>query len=196
MTDRIITLTMNPTVDIASDADAIRPVHKVRTRNESFDPGGGGVNVSRVLRELGADTLAVVAAGGVSGRLLEELLDQGGVPRATVPTAGRNAPTAGDHQPRQPLRRHGRVLPPRVGGSVAGRARGQAGAVLADAPQRPRLGGVGDDAIGRVEQPAHQRGAERDASRHAETVVEPRSTRVRDQLTAGESRCSHDGRQP
>ena len=65
MTDRIITLTMNPTVDIASDADAIRPVHKVRTRNESFDPGGGGVNVSRVLRELGADTLAVVAAGGV-----------------------------------------------------------------------------------------------------------------------------------
>lgn len=89
MTDRIITLTMNPTVDIASDADAIRPVHKVRTRNENFDPGGGGVNVSRVLRELGAETLAVVAAGGVSGRLLEELLDQGGVPRASVPTAGR-----------------------------------------------------------------------------------------------------------
>ena len=89
MQRRIVTLTMNPTVDIASDADAVRPVRKVRTRDETFDPGGGGVNVSRVLRELGADTLAVVTAGGVSGRLLEELLDGGGVPRASIPTAGR-----------------------------------------------------------------------------------------------------------
>src|SRR5215203_2221361 len=89
MHHRIVTLTLNPTVDIASDADAVRPVRKVRTRDETFDPGGGGVNVSRVLRELGADTVAVVTAGGVSGRLLEELLDQGGVPRASVPIAGR-----------------------------------------------------------------------------------------------------------
>jgi 6-phosphofructokinase 2 len=89
MNDRIVTLTLNPSVDIASDADAVRPVRKVRTRDETFDPGGGGVNVSRVLRELGADTLAVVTTGGVSGRLLEELLDQGGVPRASIPIAAR-----------------------------------------------------------------------------------------------------------
>jgi 6-phosphofructokinase 2 len=87
--DRIVTLTLNPSVDIASDADAVRPVRKVRTRNETFDPGGGGVNVSRVLRELGADTLAVVAAGGVSGRLLEELLGEAGLPHESIPTAGR-----------------------------------------------------------------------------------------------------------
>ena len=85
----IVTLTLNPTVDIASDADAVHPVRKIRTRDENFDPGGGGVNVSRVLRELGADTLAVVLAGGVSGRLLEELLDQAGVPRHSVPIGGR-----------------------------------------------------------------------------------------------------------
>jgi 6-phosphofructokinase 2 len=89
MADRIVTLTMNPSVDLASDADAVRPVRKVRTRNETFDPGGGGVNVSRVLRELGADTLAVVAVGGVSGRLLEELLGEAGLPHHSVPTAGR-----------------------------------------------------------------------------------------------------------
>lgn len=86
---RIVTLTLNPTVDIASDADSVHPVRKIRTRDEHFDPGGGGVNVSRVLSELGADTLAIVLAGGVSGRLLEELLDQGGVPRRSVPIAGR-----------------------------------------------------------------------------------------------------------
>lgn len=89
MRNRIVTLTLNPTVDIASDADAVRPVRKVRTRNETFDPGGGGVNVSRVLRELGAETLAVVAAGGISGGLLEELLEQGGVPCLPIPTKGR-----------------------------------------------------------------------------------------------------------
>ena len=89
MNDRIVTLTLNPSVDLASDADAVRPVRKVRTRNETFDPGGGGVNVSRVLRELGADTLAVIAAGGVSGRLLEELLGEAGLPHESIPTAGR-----------------------------------------------------------------------------------------------------------
>lgn len=89
MDRRIVTLTLNPTVDLASDADAVRPVRKVRTRDETFDPGGGGVNVSRVLRELGAETMAVIAAGGVSGRLLEELLEEGGLPHTSVPIAGR-----------------------------------------------------------------------------------------------------------
>ncbi len=85
----ILTLTLNPTVDIAADADRVQPVRKVRTRDETFDPGGGGVNVARVLRELGGRTLAVILAGGVSGRFLEELLDEGGVPRRSVPVAGR-----------------------------------------------------------------------------------------------------------
>jgi 6-phosphofructokinase 2 len=89
MPDCILTLTLNPTVDIAADAEAVRPVRKTRTHNETFDPGGGGVNVSRVLRELGGDTLAVILAGGVSGRLLEELLEEGGVPCLSVPVAGR-----------------------------------------------------------------------------------------------------------
>ena len=89
MTPRILTLTLNPTVDIAADAPAVQPVRKIRTTNESFDPGGGGVNVSRVLHELGGETLAVVAAGGVSGHLLLELLAEGGVPHQAIPIRGR-----------------------------------------------------------------------------------------------------------
>ena len=89
MTSRILTLTLNPTVDIAADAPAVQPVRKIRTTNESFDPGGGGVNVSRVLHELGGETLAVVAAGGVSGHLLLELLAEGGVPHQAIPIEGR-----------------------------------------------------------------------------------------------------------
>ncbi len=89
MAPRILTLTLNPTVDVAADAPAVQPVRKIRTTNESFDPGGGGVNVSRVLRELGGETLALVLAGGVTGHLLAELLAEGGVPHRSIPIRGR-----------------------------------------------------------------------------------------------------------
>lgn len=89
MEPRLITLTLNPALDLAADAEAVVPTHKIRMHHEHADPGGGGVNVARVLHELGGDTLAIVAAGGASGRVLEEMLDEVGVPRRSVPIAGR-----------------------------------------------------------------------------------------------------------
>jgi 6-phosphofructokinase 2 len=86
---RLITLTLNPALDLAAEADAVVPTHKIRMHHEHADPGGGGVNVARVLYELGGDTLAVLAAGGAPGRVLEELLDDAGVPRRSVPIEGR-----------------------------------------------------------------------------------------------------------
>jgi 6-phosphofructokinase 2 len=85
----IATLTLNPTIDLASEAKAVQPIRKVRTFNERQDPGGGGVNVSRVVRELGGETLAMILAGGVTGRFLEELLDEAEVPRRSIPIQGR-----------------------------------------------------------------------------------------------------------
>ena len=55
--------------------------HKIRTGDDHLDPGGGGINVARVLHELGGDTLAVMMAGGVTGALIEEMLDEARVPR-------------------------------------------------------------------------------------------------------------------
>ncbi len=86
---RILTLTVNPTVDIACDAEVVRPIHKVRTNTEMQDPGGGGVNVARVVHELGGNVLAVIMAGGFPGRFLEELLTEESVPTRVVPIAGR-----------------------------------------------------------------------------------------------------------
>ena len=51
---RIVTLTVNPAVDMAAQALAVRPVHKIRTFGERYDPGGGGINVARVIHELAA----------------------------------------------------------------------------------------------------------------------------------------------
>jgi 6-phosphofructokinase 2 len=89
MSYRLITLTLNPALDLAAEADSVVPTHKIRMHHEHADPGGGGINVARVLHELGGDVLAILAAGGASGRVLEELLDEAGVPRRSVPIKGR-----------------------------------------------------------------------------------------------------------
>jgi 6-phosphofructokinase 2 len=89
MSQRLITLTLNPALDLAADAEAVVPTHKIRMHHEHADPGGGGINVARVVHELGGDVLAVHAAGGASGRVLEEMLDEAGVKQRSVPIEGR-----------------------------------------------------------------------------------------------------------
>ena len=84
----IVTMSLNPTIDVASEADLVRPTHKVRTSNETYDPGGGGVNVARVISELGGEAEVICPAGGFSGGLLDELLGQAGIRRTVVPIKG------------------------------------------------------------------------------------------------------------
>ncbi|WP_160000106.1 1-phosphofructokinase family hexose kinase [Roseomonas sp. 18066] len=89
MTPRITTLTLNPTIDLACQAEKVHPVRKIRTTDERQDPGGGGVNVARVVQELGGDTEALILAGGVTGHFLVELLQEIGLPHRAIPIAGR-----------------------------------------------------------------------------------------------------------
>lgn len=83
----ILTITLNPTIDIASEADLVRPTHKVRTFDERQDPGGGGINVARVLAELGGETEALFLAGSATGALLDDLLEQAHIPRRSYQIA-------------------------------------------------------------------------------------------------------------
>lgn len=84
----IVTLTLNPAIDASALAEAVRPVHKVRTTGERFDAGGGGINVARVLRELGGETYAIYLAGGATGGVLDELLDAAAVPHRRLTISG------------------------------------------------------------------------------------------------------------
>jgi 6-phosphofructokinase 2 len=88
MQPRLITLTLNPALDLAADADAVVPTHKVRMHHEHADPGGGGVNVARVLHELGGDAVAILAVGGASGRVLVEMLTDAGTRLHAVQVEG------------------------------------------------------------------------------------------------------------
>lgn len=89
MSGRIVTLTLNPAVDLGSIATKVEPTRKIRTRGEHLDAGGGGINVARVVHTLGGETLALVLVGGPTGALIEELLREAGVPHQALPMAGR-----------------------------------------------------------------------------------------------------------
>lgn len=87
MTD-IVTLTMNPSIDVSVSVEQLRPFHKLRCTAERRDPGGGGINVARVAKRLGAKVIAMYPIGGVLGQLLRRLVDQEGIPGLTIPIAG------------------------------------------------------------------------------------------------------------
>jgi hypothetical protein len=70
----IVTLTLNPTIDGASDADVVQPIRKVRTTNERYLPGGGGINVARVIGELGGLAVADYMAEGATGAIFDALV--------------------------------------------------------------------------------------------------------------------------
>jgi 6-phosphofructokinase 2 len=75
----ILTLTLNPALDMATAVPDIIPGHKLRCTDPHLDPGGGGLNVSRAIKALGGDSLALVALGGLTGDRLAGLIRAEGV---------------------------------------------------------------------------------------------------------------------
>ena len=84
----IVTLTLNPTIDGSASAEVIAPLRKIRTSDERYHPGGGGINVARVVAELGGEALAIYLAGGATGAILDDLLRDVGVACRCIPIAG------------------------------------------------------------------------------------------------------------
>ena len=70
----IVTFTINPAVDISTSVAIVQPAHKLRCAAPRRDPGGGGINVARVVTRFGADVLAVFTVGGRIGQHLKELV--------------------------------------------------------------------------------------------------------------------------
>jgi 6-phosphofructokinase 2 len=85
----IATVTINPAVDLSTAIDKIVPVAKLRGTSQRRDPGGGGINVARVIHRLGSRSVrAIYPVGGAMGTLLRRLLDEEGVESQTFPIAG------------------------------------------------------------------------------------------------------------
>jgi len=84
----VLTLTANPAVDISTSVARVEPTRKLRCSAESRDPGGGGLNVARVVHRLGARAVAIYPAGGLVGQRLESLVRSEGVESVVVPVQG------------------------------------------------------------------------------------------------------------
>ncbi|WP_347266147.1 1-phosphofructokinase family hexose kinase [Paracoccus sp. (in: a-proteobacteria)] len=84
----ILTVTLNPALDISTAVARVVPDAKLRCAAPGFDPGGGGVNVSRAIRIMGGDSMALVALGGRTGQRYADLLAATGIRVLALPAPG------------------------------------------------------------------------------------------------------------
>ncbi len=85
---RIVTLTLNPALDLATEVERVERGPKLRCGPVRRESGGGGLNVSRAITSLGGDTLALHVSGGATGALVEDHLAAEGVAQRRLPIAG------------------------------------------------------------------------------------------------------------
>jgi 6-phosphofructokinase 2 len=84
----IVTLTLNPAVDVCTSVPWIEPERKLHCTDAETSPGGGGINVARAVHRLGGVATAIFPRGGTTGALLCELLRAEGVPIRPVAATG------------------------------------------------------------------------------------------------------------
>ena len=84
----ILTLTLNPALDMSCDVPSLVPDQKLRCTEPLLDPGGGGLNVSRAIAVLGGESLALVALGGLTGDRLAGLIRREQVPFLALTAPG------------------------------------------------------------------------------------------------------------
>jgi 6-phosphofructokinase 2 len=85
--NELLTVTMNPAIDVSGATERVVDTEKLRCTGIQHHPGGGGINVARVLHRLGSNCTAYYPAGGARGRQLRELLDIEGVRSQVVEIA-------------------------------------------------------------------------------------------------------------
>ena len=84
----IITVTFNPSLDEWVYLPQLRLGELNRATQFARYPGGKGINVSRVVHELGGKTLAVALAGDSDGTILSHLLTHHRLPHRFIEVAG------------------------------------------------------------------------------------------------------------
>lgn len=86
---KIITLTVNPAIDKSTTVAGIKPNSKLRCATPIYEAGGGGINVSRVINELGGKSFCMYMAGGPTGTQMYDLLVDLDIVQQVIPIAGR-----------------------------------------------------------------------------------------------------------
>lgn len=71
---RIVTLTINPSLDKSTHFTGLIAEQKIRCEKPRYDAGGGGINVAKAISKLGGKSTCIFTSGGSSGEMLEDLI--------------------------------------------------------------------------------------------------------------------------
>ena len=85
---KIVTLTLNPALDKHTTTKQLVPEEKLRCETPGYEPGGGGINVSRAIKIMGGESLAIYLAGGSAGEKMKELLAKEGIQQQVIKGKG------------------------------------------------------------------------------------------------------------
>ncbi len=83
----ILTVTLNPCIDKSSSVGRLVPESKLRCTEVVNEAGGGGINVSKALKKLSMESVALFPAGGHNGNMLRDLLAKDGIDFRSVDTS-------------------------------------------------------------------------------------------------------------
>lgn len=83
----IVTITMNPAIDKSTSINKLVPEKKMRCSELITEAGGGGINISKAIKELGGESLAVFPSGGMNGKLIENYLSKRQINFKSIPVA-------------------------------------------------------------------------------------------------------------
>jgi len=84
----ILTVTLNPALDLATEVAKVVPNVKLRCAPAQLDPGGGGINVSRAVQILGGTSRTFVVLGGHNGEHMAKLMTEAGLNLIVHPARG------------------------------------------------------------------------------------------------------------
>ena len=82
----VVTVTFSPCIDKSASVPVLAPEKKLLCSHPKLEPGGGGINVARALKRLGGQATAIYPSGGYSGKFLDHLMQQEGIPYVIIET--------------------------------------------------------------------------------------------------------------
>jgi 1-phosphofructokinase len=85
---KIITVTLNPAVDVTIDISHFALGTVNRVRNERRDPGGKGINVAKVVRAIGHEVTVTGFLGANNGELFREYFLKSGIHNRFIEVTG------------------------------------------------------------------------------------------------------------
>lgn len=72
----IYTITFNPAIDLVMSTNQVKLGMLNRIHTQDYVPGGKGINISTILKELGIDSITTGFIGGFTGQFIEKTLEK------------------------------------------------------------------------------------------------------------------------